>query len=681
MSNDNSQFSNAATNYPESEDLNRDNTMNETEEYFQYRVDLKPDMQVGSNYVVDRFVTRVQLPNGQMADQTWYQFKVPMNQYDRKVGNIPDFKSIRFMRMFLTGFEDSIVLRFAKLDLVRNQWRRYLYELKPGDPIPVDQQTTFNVSAVNIEENAKRRPVPYVLPPGILRQNTLSTNNTNILLNEQAISAQVCNLQDGETRAMYKNIQLDLRQYNRLQMFIHAEAVNDPSSLKDDQLQAIVRVGSDFTENYYEYRIPMKLTPWGSARDTEVWPEANNLDLDLDRFAKLKQSRNNNGASPLVPYEEQDGNAIVAVVGNPSLGDVRNVMIGVTNPKDDGLPKCTEVWFNEMRLTGLDEKGGYAALARMDIDLADLGTVTFSGNMHTAGFGGIDQRVNDRFRDNFLQYDIATNLDLGKLLPKRTGITVPVYAGYSKTTSNPEYDPYDLDIKLKDKLAMARNKEHRDSIRRNAQDFTSIKSLNLTNVRKLAIGRTKSKLWDIENFDISYSYSQISRHNPVIQSDVLTRHRGGLGYTFNGQQKFLEPFKFIKNKSPWLALIREFNINYVPTLMSFRADITRQFGATRMRNIGGGPFQLPETYDKFFRFDRYYSLKWDFSRNLSLDFNAVNNARIDEPDGRINTGIKKDSVRSNFFKGGRTTNYFHNANITYTLPTAKFPPSTGRAWR
>ncbi len=73
--------------------------------------------------------------------------------------------------------------------------------------------------------------------------------------------------------------------------------------------------------------------------------------------------------------------------------------------------------------------------------------------MHTAGFGNIDQRVNDRFRDNFLQYDIATNLDLGKLLPKSVGVTVPVYAGYSQTTSNPEYDPYDLDITLKDKLA------------------------------------------------------------------------------------------------------------------------------------------------------------------------------------------------------------------------------------
>lgn len=674
VSNDNSQFSQASTNYPESEDLNRDNTMNETEEYFQYRVNLTPNMTVGSNYLVDKFITRVQHPDGTTADETWYQFKVPVTQYDRKVGNIPDFKSIRFMRMFLTGFQDSVVMRFAKLDLVRNQWRRYLYELRPGDPIPVDQSTTFNSSAVNIEENAKRVPIPYVLPPGLLRQNTLSTNNTNILLNEQALSAQICNLKDGETRALYKNAPLDLRQYSRMQMFIHAEAVNDPTSLKNGEIQAIVRVGSDFTENYYEYRVPLNVTPWGSTRDTEIWPDSNNLDLDLNKFSQLKQTRNIAGASPLIPYVQQDGKNQIVVMGNPSLGDVRSVMIGVSNPQDDGIPKCTEVWFNELRLTGLDEKGGYAALGRVDLQLGDLGSMTFSGNMHTAGFGAIDQRTNERFRDNYYQYDMATNLDFGKLLPKHLGLAVPVYAGYSQTISTPEYDPYDLDIKLKDKLALALDREQRDSIRKNAQDFTSITSLNFTNVRKMTPGRKKNHLWDLENFDISYSYSQISRHNPVIESDVLTKHRAGLGYNFTGAPKYVEPFKtLIKSKSPWVSIFKEFNFNYVPTQLSFRADVTRQFGATRLRNVGGGPFKLQETYDKYFTFDRYYGLKWDFTRNLSLDFNATNQARIDEPFGRIDSDPKRDSVRSNFFKLGRTTNYYHTASVTYTLPTAKVP--------
>lgn len=677
VSTGNSVYSSAATNIPESEDLNRDNTMNETEEYFQYRVELKPNMEVGSNYVVDKTTVNVDYPDGNKGQETWYQFKVPVSQYDRRVGSIPDFKSVRFMRMFLTGFQDSVVVRFAKLDLVRNQWRRYVYKLQAGDPIPIDETTTFNSTAVNIEENSSRRPIPYVMPPGVLRQNTISTNNTTLQLNEQSLSLQLCNLRDGDTRALYKNLNLDMRQYKRLQMYVHAEAMGNQTSLKDGDVRAIVRIGSDFVSNYYEYSIPLKLSPWyTSTTGDQVWPDLNNLDLELAKLSQLKQRRNMcDTCSPILPYTEADGVNFISVVGNPSLGEVRGVMIGVTNPRDDGLTKCSEVWFNELRLTDFDEKGGYAALARVDVQLADLGSVTVSGNMHTAGFGNIDQRVNERFRDNYLQYDVAANLDLGKLLPKRMGISIPVYAGYSQAVSNPEYDPYDLDIKLKEKLRLARSRAERDSIKRDAQDFTSIKSLNFTNVRKLNQGKPKLRLWDIENFDLSYSFSQTQSHNPLIEDDVLTKHRGGLGYNYAGQSKFIEPFKkLFKSKSRWLDLIRDFNINYVPSIISFRADITRQFGATRIRNIGGdGTFKLPETYNKYFTFDRYYGLKWDLTKSINIDFNAINSARIDEPNGRIDSKLKRDTVRRNFFKLGRNTNYYHSANITYTLPTGKLP--------
>ncbi|WP_160711501.1 cell surface protein SprA [Chitinophaga solisilvae] len=675
-----SQFSNAATNIPESEDLNRDNTMNETEEYFQYRVDLKPNMAVGSNFIVDKIDAAVDLPNGTKTTETWYQFKVPVNQFDTKVGNIPDFKSIRFMRMFLTNFNDPVVVRFAKLELVRNQWRRYMYELRPGDPVPLDQTTTFNSSAVNIEENSSRTPIPYVMPPGVVRQNTISTNNTTLQLNEQALSVQVCNLKDGEIRALYKTLNLDLRQYKKMEMYLHAEAVQNVNSLKDGQVHAVIRIGSDFVNNYYEYRIPLKVTSWNAKSATEIWPESNNMQLVMQRLSQLKQKRNMcDSCSPLeaypkIPVADEFGN-FMSIVGNPSLGDARNMMIGILNPKDDGQPRCAEVWLNELRLSDFDEKGGYAALARVDVQLADLGTISVSGNMHTSGFGNIDQRVNERFRDNFLQYDAAANLDLGKLLPKNAGMSIPVYAGYSQSASNPEYDPYDLDIKLKDKLALARSRAEKDSIRKAAQDFTSITSLNFTNVRKLNMRQGKRHIWDIENFDVSYSFSQINRHNPLIQSDVLTKHRGGLGYNYAGQPHYLEPFKkLLKAKTRWLDLIRDFNVNYVPAIVSFRADITRQFGAARIRNVGGDvKYQLPETYDKYFTFDRYYTLKWDITRSINIEFNAVNNSRIDEPAGRINTSQKKDTVRSNFFRGGRNTTYMHNANFTYTLPTQKFP--------
>lgn len=680
----NDTYPTAATNVPETEDINHDNTINESEEYFQYRLDLKPNMQVGSDFVVDKIVVPANAKNGPLTPETWYQFRIPIEQYDAKVGDIPDFKSIRFMRMFLTGFKDSVVLRFGKLDLVRNQWRNYLYQLDTsGAYIPIDPNsgTNFSVSSVNLEENSTRKPVPYMIPPGIQRQTQLSVNNVNQYLNEQSLSLKVNNLENGHARAVFKSMGIDLRQYKRLQMFIHAESVEGSPDLKDGAVEAIIRLGSDFVSNYYEYRIPLKITdPMGPLNPNTIWPNANDVDIDLNIFPMLKQQRNQSGAPLNRPYTIQDSKGnFITVVGNPSLGDVREALLGVLNPKangaDDAFPKSAEVWFDELRVSDIDESGGYASLGRVDLQLADLGTVTVAGSMHTQGFGNVDQRTNERFLDNYYQYDVATNMELGKLLPNRWNLSIPVYAGYSETISNPKYDPYDLDIRLKDKLNLARSKAERDSILNQAQDFTSIKSLSLTNVRKLPNpDKTTNHLWDITNFDLSYSFSQILSHNPLISSDELTKQRLGLGYSFAGKDKFFAPFRnLIHSKSHYLDLIRDFNINLVPSLINVRGELNRQFGATRVRNIGGGPFEIPRTFDKYFTFDRYYTLHWNLMRSLSIDFNAVNNARIDEPFGEIDTKSKKDTIWNNLKNFGRTTVFHQTASASYTVPLNKFP--------
>ncbi|WP_145716869.1 T9SS outer membrane translocon Sov/SprA [Chitinophaga japonensis] len=671
----NSAYSTAATNVPDAEDLNFDNTMNETEAYYQYRIHLTPDMAAGTNYIVDKVSTTVTLANGGTGTETWYQLKIPVDQYDAAIGGITGFRSIRFMRMFLTGFEDSVVLRFGKLQLVRNQWRPYAYELQAGsgDPVTTDDATAFSTTVVNIEENASRQPVAYALPPGLQRQSTLSSNNTSLLMNEQSLSLQICQLQDGRARAVYKTLGMDLRRYQQLQMFIHAEAVNDATTLKDGDLQAVIRIGSDYTENFYEYRIPLKVTAFGATNPAEVWPSVNELDLALTDLTGIKQARNSAGASTTALYEKtlENGHTI-AVIGNPSLGDVAGIMMGVLNPANDGMARCTEVWFNELRLTGLDEKGGYAASGQVHIQLADLGTLALSGNMHTAGFGTVDQSVNERYQDNLVQYDASLSLDLGKLLPQQAGITVPLYAGYSRSSSMPEYDPFDLDIPLKEKLARA-PAEQRDSIKRQAQDFTAITSINVTNLRKISRGHKKLKPWSIENFDLTYTYSGTRQHNPLTENYALTKHRGILGYNYSTETKFREPFKkLFKSRSKWLDLVRDFNYNLLPDNVSFRADIARQFSATRLRNTGSSK-QLEETVSKYFTFDRYYALKWDLTRHLSFDFSAVNNARIDEPEGRLDTRAAKDSVWQNLLQLGRTTAYSQVFNGTYTLPLGRFP--------
>ena len=687
--NDGSVYSSAATLYPDAEDLNRDNTMNESEEYFQYIVDIKPQtdptMQIGTNYIVDKKVVPIKLVNGNTRNETWYQFRIPIASYNKKIGNIPDFKSIRFMRMFLTNFTDSVVMRFGKLELTRNLWRTFKNKIdSSGIYSPVITSTDFNVGAVNIEENDKRSPLPYRTPKEIQRQQIQSNNGVNLLQNEQSMSLRFCGMGKSDARGVFQTFaNRDIRQYGNLSMYIHAENnVKSPNSIRDKDLNAVIRIGTDFVSNYYEIRIPLYLTPLGAntlspnsdAYNDTLWRSINNLNVDLTVLPKLKQRRNIQGVPTTMFSSLQSNGQTYSILGDPNLGELRGVLIGVENVNNPNA--CGEIWVNELRLTSINEKGGYAALARMDMNLADLGTITGSIATHSTGFGTLEQRVDERFRDNMTQFDVATNLELGKLLPKSAAISVPVFASYSQTVSKPLYDPFDLDIKLKDKLSSSPGNK-RDSINKAAIDFTSTKTVNFTNVRKNRTGTKNPKIYDIENFDVSYSYLNIQAHNPLIENNEMTRHRGVVGYNFVPKPKYFEPFKkmkiFTKRKKHWFDLVKDLNFNPIPSQLSLRADIQRQFGAVRPRSVGSDKYKIPETYDKYFTFQRDYIVRWAFTRSLSFDFNATNNARVDEPFGRIDNKLKKDTIWRNLLKGGRNTLYNHTANFSYTLPTAKFP--------
>ena len=685
VANNNAQFSSAATLYPDQEDINRDNTMNETEEYFQYIVDMKPptdpNMSIGRNYIVDKKAVAIKLVDGTIRTETWYQMRIPIAEYDRKVGNIPDFKSIRFIRMFLTDFEDSVVLRFGKLALVRNMWRKFTNKIDTLGLYSMGN-TDFNVGAVNIEENDKRTPLPYRTPFDIQRVQTLSNDGVNLLQNEQALTLQFCKLQQKEARGVFQTFgNRDLRQFKKLQMYVHAEQATSALNLKDRDLTAVIRIGSDFVSNYYEVRIPLKLTPLttnlnpdSKAYNDTLWIKSNSLDLDLQALTSMKNMRNLS-SFPINKYysQAQSNGHKYAVIGNPNLGEVHGILLGVENT--NASDACGEVWFNELRLSSLAENGGYAALGRVDVNLSDLGTLSFSGNVHSNGFGTLEQRVNERFKDDLFQFDAAANLEMGKLLPKKLGISIPVYASYSQSISTPQYDPYDQDIALRQKISNANGKPKKDSIRNAAVDFTSIQTINFTNVRKNRTGNKKPKIYDISNFDLSYSYTKTQAHNPLIDHNDVTKHRGGLGYNFNPKPKYFVPFKklFKRSKSHWFDLVKDFNLNPVPSQLSFKADIYRQFGALQARSVGDTKYAIPETYDKYFTFDRTYILRWDLTHSLNLDYFAINNARVDEPFGRLDTKAKKDTIRRNFFDGGRNTVFSQTANFSYTVPVNKFP--------
>jgi cell surface protein SprA len=675
-------YTSAATLYPDNEDLNRDNTLNETEAYYEYQIDLKPGMDVGiTKYITDKKRVTVNSADGIVRQEDWYLFRVPIKDYSSKVGGIPDFKSIRFVRMYLTDFEDSVVLRFASLNMVRNQWRQFTYNLDTtGSYTPINNAagTSLNTLSVNLEENSSRQPVNYLIPPGIERVQQLSNNGINLLQNEQSISLQAKNLFTGDARAIFKTMNLDMRQFGKLSMFIHAESVTGQRPLNNGEINAVIRIGQDFLNNYYEIKIPLNITPPGTyakGQELAIWPEANNLDFSLRELIDLKLRRNSTNFPLSNIYRELLGNKTISIMGNPNLGEVRGFLIGIENPyRLDGKTINTEVWVNELRLSEIDEHGSWAALGRVDFTLADLGTVSVSANTHTQGFGSIEQRVNERARDNLVQFDAAASINAGKLLPKEAKLSMPIYASISQTLRTPQYDPYDKDVLYSEKLLSMPTK--RDSIKNAAVDRTTIKTINFTNVRVAPTGN-KTGLLKLSNFDVSYSYSQTEQSSPIILENKVTRHRGGLGYTYIGQSKYVEPLrKLIKSRTAWLSWLRDFNYNLHPSLLSFRADINRQFGefVPRIVNTYDNKVdRVDTTYDKYFTFDRFYNMQWDLSRRLNFNFSATNNARVDEPAGRIDTKEKRDSMRGNLFSGGRNTLYQQRASLNWDIPLNKLP--------
>jgi cell surface protein SprA len=401
--------------------------------------------------VTDSKTVNVTLADGSKSIENWFLFRVPIKSFTNRMGGIRDFKSIRFLRMYLTGFEDSITLRFARLDLVRNQWRQFTYEVDNSGEYklitPENNTAVVNTIAVGLEENGSRTPVNYLVPPGIERVQLLSNNGVNLLQNEQALSVQLNRLQKNTSpRGVFKTMNIDIRRYGSLSMFLHAENKNRPDIVEKGVITAVVRIGQDFQNNFYEIRIPLTTTKrktYAISEVRDVWPLENEMNLNLIDLVKLKIERDNINFDFNEKFERtQDNKHIYSVKGNPNLGEVRGILIAFENTS--GQPFIdAEVWANELRLSNLDERGSWAALGRMDVVMADLGTLAVSVNNRTTGFGSIEQRMNERAKTGFTQLDIATNIDAGKLLPKQVKISLPVFAGINKTQENPEFDPFD----------------------------------------------------------------------------------------------------------------------------------------------------------------------------------------------------------------------------------------------
>ncbi len=675
---------------PDVEDINQDNTLNEYERYFQYKVSIRPeDLVVGKNYVADRREKVVPTRKGTDV-AVWYLIKIPLSQPDKIVGGISDFSTIRFARMFMTGFKEVTHLRFAALELVRGEWRDYKFNLNSRNDSPAEGD--LDMTIVNIEENSQREPVSYVLPPDVTRiQDPGQSQATQ--LNEQSLQMKVTGLQPGDARGAYKNTQLDLRIYRRMQMWVHAEAtVDDRTNLKNGDLAIFVRLGSDVKNNYYEYEIPLEITPPGvynnlnSADRQIVWPISNFLNVPFDAFTNLKVARNHDksanveGVNFTTLYSMRDpdnDHNTVSVLGNPSLSDVRVMLIGIRNKSNsvkDGV-----IWVNELRVTDFNEDGGWAAKVNANLTMSDLGMMNFSIHKETAGFGGVDQGLSSRRLDDYEQYNFAIQGDIGKVFPAGAKLSAPVYYSRSSEKTTPKYNPLDQDVLLKDALDAATTKHEKDSIKNFAITHKIVESFSLSNI-KFNVQSKNPMPWDPANFQLSFSFNKQKNADPNTEYQNTYDYRGSFQYSYSPYVQPIKPFSFLKGKGKTAKFFREWGINWMFNNLTFYTNMSRYYYEEQTRSEVDVDFQLPVQVSKNFLWDRQLSITWNLLQSLSFSFSSNTTARIEETIGAVNKRLFpdkyrdwKDTVWSSIKGLGTPWNYNQTFTGTYRAPFNKIP--------
>ena len=704
---ENSQLSSTA--YPDKEDLNRDNVVQDVERYYEYRMSLRPGgLDIGSNYIIDKVTTAPIEGSGERVN--WYQFRIPIRERYSAIRGASEpfgFKSIRFLRMYMTGWQEPVVVRLVQPQFVANQWRRFIYPLvdsRQGTQVPVgtlvDAQA-FNISTVSVEENgvAAGGGIPYVSPPGIRRDQEYGSSSTSRLQNEQSLRLSVQELRDGFAKAAYKNITINLLRYKRLRLFLHGDT--DDPTVRDGETRAFLRIGTDYTQNYYEYSLPLKLTTTGTSAD-EVWPVENRIDVAFQDFIDAKARRNQTtGNNTALPFTVTLPNgASITVVGNPDFSAVQGVLLGILNPTGgsdaSASPKSVNLWADEFRVFDFEQQAGYAATARLNVKLADVANVTATGSFTSVGFGGLQDKVQQRSIDDVFRGDLNTTVAVDKFLPPQLNVRVPVLLQVGRESRSPLYDPLDPDTKLEQSLQKFKNQD--GSINTAAQteyrnkviDQTTSRSVSVLNVRKER-GQPKPgapprlpKPWDVENLALSFSLTDRLHSDIRTDRDYTKSYTAAVAYVYQTTPKNYEPFAGFKAlDNPYLKIFQQINFTPLPSRFSFRTDIDRRYNERFLQRVLN-PGEVPSTsgiapiIQKSFYISRIYDLKWDLTKSLIFDYTANNRGVVDEGRGRT-IGVSDDAIRNrndlqnNLIRGGRTVNFNQVAALTYRLPLDKFP--------
>ncbi|WP_291094139.1 cell surface protein SprA [Empedobacter sp. UBA6745] len=688
---------------PDTEDINGDFNLDQTENYNQYTLKINRQTLEDPNnkFIVARKTVQGEFPDKTKHDVKWYQVRIPVDNFDLDLdgdgveelnndASIAQAESVltaaRFMRMVMRGFEEETTIRFGTFDLVRSEWRRYTKNVYPlmaaGNQEGTEEDKNIDdleVGEVSIERNGTDRP-RYMIPPGVYREQTQGATGYQSQ-NEASMTLKAKFKLGSTSKAIFKNTNLDLRRYKKLQMFVSAQNLLDrASNAIDNGTKLFIRVGSDYTDNYYEYEMPLKYTPQSSATESTVWPDENFVDLNTDLFTDAKKQRDAVDFNTLqrfnFAFDQENPNKTIYVKGRATLGNVSSIMIGVRNTSGP-TDKEVLLWVNELRLSEIDNEGGYAASANVQFNLGDFANVQVSGSTSSVGFGAIDQGPASRNQDESLQYALNAQVKLDKFLPKKWGMEIPFDFTIQESFVDPKYNPLDNDIIFDE----APNKAELEKV---VRTYTQFKSFAFNNIRKVRSTNNNNpvRFYDPSNFSVSMMYSDNYYRDIYTQYNINQQLRASINYNFGFRGKSYEPFKKWRAVQPkeesgkYLQFIREFNVNPLPTRFSFRTEIARTYSERQYRDIsqylGGGSSSslIRPTYSNNFLFNWQYNLGFDLTKSLRLDLTS---STMTLNDGTTFQRADQDMIWQNMFTIGRPVQYDQQFQVNYKLPLKFFP--------
>ncbi|MFN0158942.1 MAG: cell surface protein SprA [Bacteroidota bacterium] len=620
---------------PDTEDLNANGIVDLANSYFRYELPLNTDTLLFDNpYIVGG------------GNKGWYQFRIPIRDWTGQVGS-PSFENIEFVRVLFANAADTVAVRIADFSLVGNQWQE------------IRKDSTFAVSVIGLEENPA-----YTSPPGVIQERDKTRPDEEVYANEQSLALLLTGVPDGESRQAIKYYSyrpLDLFNYKTMKMFVHGDPGFQYRGPNDYDAEYFFRFGAD-TLNFYEYRAPIH----------PDWDSRNEMVINFPDLTAIKQTRDSTTIiSEPIPVEGGPPGAVYRVLGNPSLTQVRFLVIGVTNRPDrlrPGNPLIGDVWINELRLTTVDDTPGWAYRFDTQLKLADLGSVSFNYSKVDPNFHTLEQRFGSR--QTGVNWGLGASVQLEKFFPTDwVGTSLPFSYTHTEGIIRPKYLP-NSDVLVTEAAELTRARlldngasesEAQDAANQITSESESFRVSDTYAAPTLRLGLPSQEWFIRDTFNklsFGINYTKSTERSPAVARGLSWQWTARIAYAFTfSPDYFVSPFSSLFDGLGFLDDYKDMKIFFTPTSFSWSFSAARSRNVSLQRAIGSR-----ETITRNFTASRQLGFGWKLTEggllNLSGDYSlGVESSLLAFETDRLGNQRRFSQIIDDIFFGDKFINF------------------------